>query len=56
MNPSRIALEKALAIAGYTLDDVREWNEHAPGLWHILIHTHRVVWYRIDTTGRMSPL
>lgn len=50
-----IAFRAALAKTSYTPDDVREWHELRPGVWRVLIHTHRVVWYRLTADGRMSP-
>lgn len=48
--------DRALSLAGWTRDDVREWREERRGVWTILIHTHRVVWYRLTADGRVSPL
>lgn len=50
----RAVFHAALAKAGWTPDDVREWREVKPGVWHVLIHTHRVVWYTLTADGRAS--
>lgn len=49
------ALDKALVLAGWTRDDIREWHEVRTGVWRVLYQTHRVVWYRLTSDGRASP-
>ncbi len=48
--------DSALHKAGWTRDDVREWRQVRPGVWHVMYHTHRVVWYVLTADGRVSPL
>ncbi len=56
MSASKSILIAALAKNGYTMDDVGQWLEPRPGVFRVLVRTHRVVWYTVTADGRMSPM
>lgn len=56
MTAEKARFVAALAKTRYTLDDVAQWQEHGKGVWLVLIHTHRVVWYTLTSDGQISPM